>query len=131
VRAYWDSSALVEAAADIKLRARLRKERGITRTHSLAEVFSAFTGGNLNLRLEADTAFKVVDNLAEELDFVDLSAQEVLSALRQARSGVSEAGASNDFLHAVAADKSGAPALLTTDQYDFTSLTDSVKVELV
>ena len=51
MKAYWDSSALVAAAADFALRARLRQERGITRTHALAEIFSALTGGNLALRL--------------------------------------------------------------------------------
>jgi predicted nucleic acid-binding protein len=36
-----------------------------------------------------------------------------------------------DFLHATAAENSGAEELLTTDQHDFESLTDSVRVELV
>jgi hypothetical protein len=54
MKAYWDSSALVEATSDLILRTRLRSDGGITRTHALAEVFSALTGGNLSIRLEAD-----------------------------------------------------------------------------
>lgn len=131
MKAYWDSSALVAAAADFALRTRLRQERGITRTHALAEIFSALTGGNLAIRLEADAAAEMVTNLAQDLDFVDLTAREILAALRLARKRGVRGGRVHDFLHAIAAEKSGAEELLTTDQYDFESLTDSVKVELV
>jgi predicted nucleic acid-binding protein len=131
MKAYWDSSALVEAVADIALRTRLRKERGTTRTHALAEIFSALTGGNLAIRLEADAAAEMVGNLAQDLDFVDLTPQEVLAALKLARKRGVRGGRVHDFLHAKAAENSGAAELLTTDQYDFESLTESVKVELV
>src|SRR5947208_2282531 len=128
MKAYWDSSALVQATADVELRTRLRHERGITRTHALSEAYSALTGGNLALRLDADAAAQVVDNLAQDLDFVDLTAPEVLSALKQARRRGVRGGRVHDFLHAVAAEKSGAAELLTLDENDFDSLTDSVKV---
>jgi predicted nucleic acid-binding protein len=131
MKAYWDSSALVEAASDFALRTRLRQERGITRTHALAEIFSALTGGNLAIRLEADAAAEMVDNLAQDLDFVDLTAKEVLAALKRARKRGVRRGRVHDFLHAIAAENSGAEELLTTDQYDFESLTDSVRVELI
>ena len=61
MKAYWDSSALVKATLDAGLRARLRNERGITRTHTLAEAFSAFTGGNLAIRMSADDAAKTLE----------------------------------------------------------------------
>ena len=131
MKAYWDSSALVEAAADLALRSRLRQERGITRTHALAEIFSALTGGNLAIRLEADAAAQVVETLAQDLDFVDLPAKEVLGALKLARKRGVRGGRVHDFLHAIAAENSGVEELLTTDQHDFESLTQSVKVELV
>ena len=51
MKAYWDSSALVEATADAALRATLRSDGGITRTHSLAETFSALTG-NIEIRMD-------------------------------------------------------------------------------
>ena len=131
MKAYWDSSALVEASADLALRTRLRKERGLTRTHALAEVFSALTGGNLSIRLDANAAAEVVSALAQDLDFLDLTAAEVLAALKEAQPRGVRGGRVHDFLHARAAEKSGAEDLLTTDRYDFESLTDSVKVELV
>jgi predicted nucleic acid-binding protein len=131
MRDYWDSSALVAATADLALRNRLRSDGGITRTHSLAEMFSALTAGNLGVRLDADGAARVVDNLARDLDFIDLSAAEVLSALKQARKRGVRGGRVHDFLHAVAADKSGAAHLLTLDRNDFESLAKSVEVEQV
>jgi predicted nucleic acid-binding protein len=131
MKAYWDSSALVQASADAQLRTRLRTDRGITRTHALAEIFSALTGGNLTFRLDADAASEVVDNLAADLDFMDLTSAEVLSALKHARQRGVRGGRVHDFLHAVAADKAKAAVLLTTDQFDFESLTDSATVEVI
>ena len=72
-----------------------------------------------------------MENLAQDLDFVDLTAKEVLAALKRARKRGVRRGRVHDFLHAIAAENSGAEELLTTDQYDFESLTDSVRVELI
>lgn len=130
MKAYWDSAALVQAWMDIQLRTRLHAEGGVTRTHALAEVFSTLTGGRLPLRLDADSASAVLDNLASDLEFQDLDAQEVLSALKQAQKRGVRGGRVHDYLHGVAADKKGVSALLTTDQFDFTGLT-AAKVELV
>jgi hypothetical protein len=85
MKAYWDSSAVIEACNSPVLRARLHRERGLTRTHTLAEVFSTLTGGNLAFRLEADAAAQTVANLATDLDFHDLAAADVLTALKEAR----------------------------------------------
>jgi predicted nucleic acid-binding protein len=131
MKAYWDSGALVEAASDLRLRMRLRRKHGFTRTHALAETFSALTGGRLGIRLDADSASEVVDGLAEDLDFVDLNAREVLSALKQARKRGVRGGRVHDYLHACAAEKAGVEELLTTDQYDFASLTNKVNVAVV
>lgn len=128
---YWDSSALVEASADLVLRRRLRTDGGITRTHSLAECFSALTAGGLAVRLDADAAAQMVNNLAADLEFVDLSAAEVLSALKQARKRGVRGGRVHDFLHAVAADKSNAVRLLTLDEHDFDLLLDRAEAEQV
>jgi hypothetical protein len=51
---------------------RLRADGGITRSHSLAEVFSALTGYNLAIRLEADAAARMVADLANDLEFIEL-----------------------------------------------------------
>src|SRR5947209_1528912 len=127
MKAYWDSAALIEASSDIVLRARLRSERGVTRTHALAEIFSVLTGGgNLSIRLDADAAAATVDNIAADLDFVDLSADDVRRALKEARRRDVRGGRVHDFLHAIAAEKAGVKELLTLDENDFEHLTESV-----
>ncbi len=130
MKAYWDSSALIKAYADKGLHDRLVSERGITRTHTLAEIFSTLTGGRMVRRLDAEAALVVLDKLARHLDFLDLDSQEVMSALKQAGKRGVRGGRVHDYLHGVAADKSGASALVTTDQFDFQDLT-SAKVELI
>jgi predicted nucleic acid-binding protein len=131
MKAYWDSSALVQATADLALRARLHRDRGITRTHALAETFSALTGGNLTVRLDANDAARTVEDLAKDLDFVDLTAREVLDALKQTRKRGVRGGRVHDFLHAKAAEKAEVGELLTADEHDFESLLDSVKIEQI
>jgi predicted nucleic acid-binding protein len=130
MKAYWDSSAVIEACNNPGLRARLHRERGLTRTHTLAEVFSTLTGGNLAFRLDADAAAQTVANLATDLDFHDLTAADVLTALKEARKKGVRGGRIHDYLHAVAAQKSGAKKLLTLDKNDFTDLT-KVEIEQV
>jgi predicted nucleic acid-binding protein len=112
------------------LRARLHRERGFTRTHTLAEVFSTLTGGNLAFRLGADEAAKTVANLAADLDFQNLTANEGLRALKEARKKGVRGGRIHDFLHAVAAEKSGSKKILTLDRNDFNDLT-TVEIEAV
>jgi len=130
MKTYWDSSAIVEAWIDRGLRARLHREGGCTRRHSLAEAFSSFTGGNLEIRLSADDAARTVAQLAGDLDFVDLSANEVLTALNHARAKGVRGGRIHDFLHAVAAERAGAEKIITLDENDFNGLT-GLKIELV
>jgi predicted nucleic acid-binding protein len=64
------------------------------------------------------------------LDFVDLSADEVLTALNYARAKGVRGGRVHDFLHAVAAEKAGADKIVTLDENDFNGLT-GLKIELV
>jgi predicted nucleic acid-binding protein len=127
---YWDSSAVIEACNSPVLRARLHRERGLTRTHTLAEVFSTLTGGNLAFRLDADEAAKTVASLAADLEFHDLTASDVLKALKEARKKGVRGGRIHDYLHAVAAQKCGADKLLTLNKNDFNELT-TVEIEMV
>jgi hypothetical protein len=55
----------------------------------------------------------------------------MLAALKQTRKRGVRGGRVHDFMHAVAAEKSGAKELLTLDTHDFDALTDSIKVEVV
>ncbi len=127
MKAYWDSSALVEAVTDPALRARLKNERGFTRTHALGEAFSALTG-NPQVRFDADWSARTIAQLVSDLDFVDLSAAEVVAALKQAKRKGVRGGHVHDLLHAAAADKSQAQELLTLDVNDFKGLPNRVNI---
>jgi predicted nucleic acid-binding protein len=127
MKAYWDSSALVQSLAEPALQLRLKKERGFTRPHALAETFSALTG-NPQTRVDANDASEFIANLARSLDFTELSAQETLHALKTARQKGVRGGRVHDYLHAVAAEKSGAKKILTLDRNDFSGIT-SLPVE--
>jgi predicted nucleic acid-binding protein len=128
MKAYWDSSAIVAAWINPETRVRLHQERGVTRTHALAEIFSAFTGGNLTIRQDAGDAARTVTDLARDLDFVDLGKADILQALQSARAKGERGGRVHDYLHAVAAEKAKAPKLVTVDRNDFDGLT-SLTVE--
>ena len=123
MKTYWDSSALVEAVVNPSLLRRLHAERGITRPHALAEVFSALTG-NPHTRITADHACAVIENLSRSLDFTEITAPETLKALKTARQKGVRGGRVHDYLHAVAAEKSGARNIITLDQNDFVGITN-------
>ncbi|MCO5051834.1 MAG: hypothetical protein M9920_05980 [Verrucomicrobiae bacterium] len=116
--AYWGSSAIIAAWINPEIRMRLHRERGVTRTHSLVEVFSAFTGGDLTIRQGADEAARTIANLAQDLDQT-----EVVAALRLAHVKGLRGGRVHDYLHAVAAEKIQAEKLLTVDRGDFNGIT--------
>src|SRR5262249_51925683 len=103
------------------------KEKAFTRAHALAESFSALTG-NPEIRLDADMAARTLEQLLPELEFVDLSAAEIIAALKKARRKGVRGGHVHDLLHAAAADKSGAEELLTLDANDFAGLADKSRV---
>ena len=127
MKAYWDSSALVQSLADPELQRRLRRERGFTRSHALAETYSALTGNPVT-RVNADDAAEFVKSLSQSLDFVEIIVPEILSALKMARQKGVRGGRVHDYLHALAAEKSGARNILTLDKNDFIGIT-SLAVE--
>jgi predicted nucleic acid-binding protein len=127
MKAYWDSSALVEAYNNPQIKARLENERAYTRPHALAETFASLTA-NPKTRIDSDAASGVLARLALSLDFVELSGPDVLAALKTARSMGVRGGRVHDYLHAVAAEKSGAKTILTLDKNDFADLT-GLKIE--
>jgi predicted nucleic acid-binding protein len=122
MKSYWDASALVQALADSSLQSRLKREGGFTRPHALAETFSTLTG-NPFTRIDADTVAEFLADLASDLEFVEITGEEVLKALKTARQKGVRGGRVHDYLHAVAAEKSGAKKILTLDKNDFAGLT--------
>lgn len=123
MKTYWDSSALIEAVNNPLIKQRLETEHGLTRPHALAETFSTLTG-NPAVRIDADSAARILERLANSLEFVELSGPEVLKALTTARQKGVRGGRVHDYLHAMAAEKSGAKKILTLDKNDFTDLTN-------
>jgi predicted nucleic acid-binding protein len=129
MKTYWDSSALVAAVETPAMQLRLQRERGVTRSHALAEVFSTITGNPKN-RADAQIAAEILASLAKSLSFVDLTADEMLAALKSARKLGVRGGRVHDFFHAVAAKKSGAKKIVTLDKNDFAGLTE-ITLEII
>lgn len=129
MKTYWDASALVAAVETPAMQLRLQRERGVTRSHALAEVFSTITGNPKN-RADAQIAAEILASLAKSLDFVDLTADEMLAALKSARKLGVRGGRVHDFFHAVAAKKCGAKKIVTLDKNDFAGLTE-IALEII
>ena len=129
MKIYWDSSALVAATMERRLRDRLTGEGGVTRAHSLTEVFSTLTGSRLGFRVDAADAALVVRELAECVDLVEVSSSDVLQALDEARSLGVRGGRVHDYLHAVAARLAECTTLLTLNTGDFDGLGGNLNIE--
>lgn len=127
---YWDASALVEALQSDSTRDRLESSKGFTRVHALAETFSTLTGGRLGFRCRPDEASEMVCELAQSLQVVELTESDVLRALSKCHGLGIRGGLVHDFLHASAAEKSGAERILTLNLRDFKSLGCRLKIEL-
>jgi predicted nucleic acid-binding protein len=124
---YWDSSALIELLHRPELRATLSAKNHFTRLHTLSELFSTLTKG-VNFRYTPADAARMIDDLALDLSFVELSKDDALSALKAAtRLGV-RGGRIHDLMHATAARKAGAATLLTLDSAGFTGLANGLRI---
>jgi predicted nucleic acid-binding protein len=130
MKAYWDSSALIETVQDANLYSKLKQEGAFTRTHTLAETFSILSG-TTRFRASANDAAATIKGLAQYLDFVDVSSAEVIEALEKAEARGVRGGRVHDYIHALAAKKSGAKTLVAMDKNDFTGLVPGVSVEQV
>jgi predicted nucleic acid-binding protein len=130
MKAYWDSSALIETHLDLALQTRLRQEGAFTRTHTLAETFSTLSG-SAKFRADATQAAAALKGMAQYLEFVDLTADEVIVALVKAKAHGVRGRRVHDYLHALAAKKCGAKSLLTLDRNDFNGLVPGLSVEQV
>jgi AbrB family looped-hinge helix DNA binding protein len=91
--------------------------------HALAELFSTLTGGAQGLRVGADLAQRLLrESVLPYVKTVTLAERDVMAALAQAQSSGVRGGAVYDFLHLVAARKSGAEAVVTLDKKHFAAL---------
>jgi predicted nucleic acid-binding protein len=125
---YWDTGALFRFILD----KRQVEITGVTRTHTLAELFSALTGKGWKETLPGGVgrqrrmglilAAKKIEEIRKQLEFVDLSPDEVVSTINQARERNAQGGRIHDLLHARAAEKARADQLWTVDRNDFAGL---------
>lgn len=125
---YWDTSALIWFYAQNQI----DEIEGFTRPHSLAEMFSALTGVGFELllsdgtkrvrRLAPKTAETVLLRIKPRLQYVDITADEVMAGLENAQAKGVQGGRVHDLLHAIAAEKCGADELWTLDENDFVGL---------
>jgi len=125
MKAYWDSSALIKALHDQQLRLGLRRGKDGTRPHSLAEIFTTLTKG-INFHYSASDAAEIIASLAKNLDFVELSAEDALTAVKSASAQGVRGARIHDLMHAVAAQKYMATVLYTLDEAGFSTLKSSV-----
>jgi predicted nucleic acid-binding protein len=73
-------------------------------------------------KLSLLAAAKVVARIRSKLNIVDLTTEEVLSAIQLALKVNAQGGRIHDLMHAAAADKAKADELWTLDQNDFVGL---------
>jgi len=128
MKAYWDSSALILALSERSVRERLTRDGGMTRLHSLSEIFSTLTGGRLGIRVEADEATQMIKGLMQNLEIKDLESDETLEALSEAKAKGVRGGRVYDYLHAATSMKFGCEKIYTLNLRDFDGLFDSLEI---
>lgn len=133
MRAYWDSSALLNAIVSRSVADRIARG-DVTRSHAFCEVFSLLTGRGIPTRTgrvvfgNADAA-RVIEKLAHKLTLRDLTWPETLAALCDARSLGVQGARVHDLMHARSAVLSGVERIFTRNVADFYGLTESIPVE--
>lgn len=125
---YLDSSilvaALVEDEPDHEACLRLLRQKPVCAwTHALAETFATLTGGRLGLRVPPKTAAGLIEqSLQPRLQLIELNAAEIGRAIQSANSDGVRGGALYDYLHLIAARKSGASVLYSLNDRHFQAL---------
>jgi len=123
-----DSSVLVAALVTAESRHEacnaLLDEPGIhVYSHALVEAFNTLTGGRLGYRIPPEMAAELVErSLLPSVQVVSLSAKELISAFREAKSRGVRGSAIYDYLHLAAARKAGAARFHTLDVSDFAAI---------
>jgi predicted nucleic acid-binding protein len=128
VKRYWDTSALLNAFWDSRIEKLSREPDQWTRSHTLAEMFSTLTGGRLGFQFHPADAAEIVRELTDQINFVELTAAELQTALDEAEKRGVRGGRVHDWLHVQAAKKAGVEKLFTENFADFSGLEEGFVV---
>jgi len=139
VKFYWDTSAAINAAVSLTVKARLNADEHVARVHLFSEFFSTMTGrgvatkdaaGNpIRVTFDANDAAKWLRQFADKVMLIELEESETLDALDKAQSLSVQGARVYDYTHALAAIKSGADVVLTRNEPHFTGLVGNARVE--
>lgn len=125
---FLDSSVLIAALAPdedrhVESLALLMQGGNVAYAHALLETFSTLTGGRLGIKVDADLAAQLLsETILPRVRIIELSGEELLAALRQARKHGVRGGGVYDFMHLIAARKALATTLYTLNLSDFQHL---------
>jgi hypothetical protein len=121
MRAYWDSTALLNALCGQAVMDRLLAGHHTTRSHAYVEAFHHLSGRGLPLKdgsrlaVTPGDAARMIKMLARKLQTQDLDAEQTLGALDDAQSRGVSGRMVHDWIHARAAKLAGAELVLTRD----------------
>ena len=120
-------SALVEDEPHHEACLRLLGRKSLAAwSHALAETFATLTGGRLGLRVAPAVAAELIESsLVPRLRMVELGAGDLIAALHTTEGAGVRGGAFYDYLHLVAARKSGATLLYTLNERHFLAVSRS------
>ncbi|WP_420468703.1 type II toxin-antitoxin system VapC family toxin [Panacagrimonas sp.] len=118
------TGALLEREPHNQSCRKLLTRRSLTAwTHAISETFSSLTGGRQEWRVPPSVASQLIDGLLmPRLNFIELNAQEMSAALREAQAAGVRGGAVHDYLHLVAARKAGVGAFYTLNLRHFVAV---------
>lgn len=122
---YLDSSVLVSSLLPddpdfVVCDALLAQQGHWTTPHALNETFATLTRGLLGTRIDADVAVRMIfESIVPCVQFVEVTATDVIDAQASARRHGVRGGAIYDFMHLVAARKCAVKKLATLNANDF------------
>jgi hypothetical protein len=122
---YLDSSVLVSSLLPddpdfVVCDALLAQQGNWTTPHALNETFATLTGGRLGARIDADVAARMIcESIVPCVQFVEITATDVIAAQASARRHGVRGGATYGFMHLVAARKCAVEKLATLNVSDF------------
>lgn len=138
MKTYWDTSAAVNAAFSPQVFDRLETGQHVTRLHLLAEFFSTMTdrgikykdaqGNNTRIVFDPDDCAEWLESFCQKVELVELTKEETLDTMRQAKLLNVKGANIYDFMHAQAAIKAGANEILTRNMKDFQGKSGNVKL---